>query len=275
MRRSVLFGALAALALLIALSPISRAVPVVAEGRLEQVSAASLGVYAALRTINAAISLIQHTEVGATVGVTGSVQPLGWLDPVDDTVERFAAVVFWISLSAGVLSLALDPLSSFGWALLALSMALRCAFALLPPSRSAARVARSGEQGVLVLGSAFVLLPLVLWIGLVVGERSTQTEWDRAYAQLSLVEEAAAPVVAPFEEAPEAPRGGLLGELRGGIGGMREAVSGFYDAAGVFREDAERLFVALLTLSGIFLLRMFVLPVALLWAMLLLVRRLL
>jgi hypothetical protein len=93
-------------------------------------------------------------------------------------------------------------------------------------------------------------------------------------AELRNVTEAAEPVMAPFEEAPAEPEG-LFDGMRGGIDELRKAVIGFYDAAGVFRQDAQALFVALLTISGIFLLRMVVLPAALLWAMLAVLRRML
>lgn len=118
-----------------------------------------------------------------------------------------------------------------------------------------------------LLGAGFLLLPLVLILGLALGERLTEARWAEAMAELDAVTGVALPVVAPFEEPPEGPEGFWCG--------TREAVAGLYAAAGVLRQDAQALFMALLTISGIFLLRMVVLPAALLWAVPVIFRRML
>lgn len=269
---AALFAASALLALALAVAGLARPVAAHAEQRARDVAVVSAGVYASLRTINAAISLVQEAQLGASLGVSGSVRPLAWLDPVDDTVERAAAVIFWIALVAGVLSLALAPLSAVGWLLVSAACALRAVACLWPGGTG--RLLRTGERGVFVLGAGFLLLPLVLSTGLALGERLTADRWKGAMATLGAVTAAAEPVVAPFEQPPEAGGGGLIDGMRGSLDGMREAIVGFYAAAGTFRQDAQALFLALLTISGVFVLRMIVLPAALLWAALVVLRRL-
>jgi len=271
--RAAFYAALAAVAFAVAIAGIARPLTGHAEGRAQEVAAVSAGIYASLRTINAAISLVQEAQVGASVGVSGSVRPLAWLDPVDDTVERVAAVIFWIALAAGVLSLAFAPLSTVGWYLVAAAFLLRAATCLRPGQTG--QVLRSGERGVFVLGAAFLLLPHAMAAGLSMGESLTEDRWIEAMAELRSVTEAAEPVVAPFETVPDGEQEGLFDGMRGSLEGIRAAIIGFYEAAGVFRQDAQALFLALLTISGIFLLRMVVLPVALLWAALMVLRRLL
>src|SRR6056297_3231704 len=63
----------------------------------EEIAASSAGVYISLRAINAVLSTAQEIEVGASVGGQASFQPLKALEPIDDTVERVADVVFFIA----------------------------------------------------------------------------------------------------------------------------------------------------------------------------------
>ena len=58
------------------------------------VAAASGGLDLTLRSLNAFLSTAQEIEVSGKVVVGGSAQPLKVLEPVDDTIERIADVVF-------------------------------------------------------------------------------------------------------------------------------------------------------------------------------------
>ncbi|MEQ5871137.1 hypothetical protein J4E08_14695 [Sagittula sp. NFXS13] len=90
-----------------------------AQGYARQIAATSAGTYLTLRTLNAFLSTAQEVEVGGSLVVQGTAQPLKWLEPVDDTVERVAQVVFVVMVATGVLSVALVPVTGLGWAMLA------------------------------------------------------------------------------------------------------------------------------------------------------------
>ncbi|MEP3332496.1 hypothetical protein [Sedimentitalea sp.] len=83
------------------------------------VSAASAATYVTLRTLNAALSTAQEIEVGASLGVSGTMQPGKMLEPVDDTIERIADVVFVLMLVSGVLAVAMGPVGAVGAAMIA------------------------------------------------------------------------------------------------------------------------------------------------------------
>ena len=94
-------------------NPVTR----LASAEARQTAAATLVVYAGLRTLNAFLSTAQEVEVGGSLVVSGSVQPLKSLEPIDDTVERVSAVVLAISVFAGVAGLGFAPLAVVGFAL--------------------------------------------------------------------------------------------------------------------------------------------------------------
>lgn len=114
------------LVLAVSASVFYRGNPVVrhAEAYAGRVAAASGGTYVALRALNGFLSSVQEVEVGGSFVLAGSVQPLKVLEPVDDTVERVAAVIFAIMLVAGVCTVAMAPLSAVGMGMIALSLAL-------------------------------------------------------------------------------------------------------------------------------------------------------
>lgn len=88
------------------------------------VSATSAATYVTLRTLNAALSTAQEIEVGASLGVSGTMQPGKMLEPVDDTIERIADVVFVLMLVTGVLAVAMGPVGAVGAAMIAGASAL-------------------------------------------------------------------------------------------------------------------------------------------------------
>ncbi|MBD3664073.1 hypothetical protein [Sulfitobacter aestuariivivens] len=102
-------------------NPLTRA----AQGHAQSVAVAAGATYVTLRTLNALLSTAQEFEVGLSFIASGSAQPLKWLEPIDDTVERIASLVFGIMVATGILAVALGPVSAIGMALLAVALALR------------------------------------------------------------------------------------------------------------------------------------------------------
>jgi long-subunit fatty acid transport protein len=111
--RRHLLAALLGLVCLLGLFQLNPAVGF-AERVNRDVALASTAVYVSLRAINAALSVAQEIELGGSLGVSASAQPMKVLEPVDDTVERVAAVVFGVAVLSGLLSVALAPVATLG-----------------------------------------------------------------------------------------------------------------------------------------------------------------
>lgn len=247
-----------------------------AEASASQIAGATAGVYVSLRVINAALSVAQETEVGAAFGAQASVQPLRVLEPIDDTVERVADVVFAVAAGAALMRVGLAPVAALGLVVLVLVLVLGllmqsvCLVApkVAPMSSPARQAVRLG----LALG---VVLPVGFALGVSLGEQMTQPQWDAAVAQLDAVTGEAAILTGMSTQGlaedlpPEMRDEGFMGRLLGAV----DAVARYRDAAGLFLNEADTIFGATLTIIGIFALRMLVLPALLLWGAMTLLRR--
>ena len=253
---------------------VNPAVPI-AEERASEIAAATASVYVSLRVINAALSAAQEIEVGGSIGVQASAQPFRVLEPVDDTVERVSHVIFAIAAGAALMLVGLGPVASLGLVLLGIG-SLGLAFADVSGSskiqRSSLRAAR--------LGLAFGLaLPLVFAGGSWLGERMTQPQWDSAISQLDAVAAEARVLIGEGDEVEievEEEAGGLFSWVGDGVsaaGDAMDAVARYRDAVRLFMNEADVLFSSSLTIIGLFVLRMVVLPALLLWGLMALVRR--
>ncbi len=127
----------------------------------EQVDAGlkrALATYAAARTLNAVLSTVRSVSVSVGVGVGASVHPGAVLEPVDDLVEQFSALVLAATLSFAAQKLLLEV--GAAWPLgLALTVALGAWLAWwwrAPPPRWLHRLA----LGLLCLRLAVPLLAL-------------------------------------------------------------------------------------------------------------------
>ena len=95
-----------------------------AQDYARSVAVASAATYVTLRTLNAFLSTAQELEVGVSFIASGTAQPLKVLEPIDDTVERVATLVFGVMVATGVLAVALGPMSAIGLALLSAALAI-------------------------------------------------------------------------------------------------------------------------------------------------------
>ena len=253
-----------------------------ASAAAEEVAAATATVYVSLRVINAALSTAQEIEVGASVGAQASVQPFKVLEPVDDTVERVANVVFAVAAGAALATVGFAPVAALGLCLFGLGCLLRVADDLLPAIDGMRAAAAYAMRLGAVLG---VILPLGFAGGVALGEHITASQWNEAMADLESVrreasilvgsggdagaedlleaqdEDAASSWWSPFQSAGEG-----VSETFGAVGRYRQA-------AVVLMSEADTLFRATLTIIGIFALRTLVLPALLLWGALALMRR--
>ena len=256
-RNSLLSIALAALCLFLSATPKQNPLVTRAEAYQGEIAVASGATYISLRAINAFLSAAQEVQIGGSLVVEGSVQPLKWLEPVDDTVERVSAAIFAVAVLTGVLKISLAPVASVGFALLALALLTRggCEVATGWQRAPGALRRLSGVCG--GLGFAFAIaLPLAFVLGVWGGDVLTAESAAEANATLDMISAEAGKLVALEDQS------------------WRESWEAYRGAARFFWEQADDLLTATLTLVGIFLLRMIVLPMVLLIALWAAARRL-
>jgi hypothetical protein len=247
-----------------------------AETAVQEIATSMTGVYVSLRVINAALSAAQEVEVGASVGAQANIQPLKVLEPVDDTVERVADVVFAVAIGAAVATVGLMPVAALGAALLGVG-ALGLAAGLLWPGLPA-RPRAVARQAVRTGAAVALVLPLVVVLGLLIGDRLTAASAAEARAVLDGVAREAQMLIGQAEPDPDAlaaETGGssFFARVFDSVSAAGETMSAYTEAAAVFRTEATALFEATLTLIGIFVLRSVLLPVLLFWGILALLRR--
>ncbi|MCL1628238.1 hypothetical protein M3N55_05800 [Roseibaca sp. V10] len=243
-----------------------------AERAAEQIAVASTGVYVSLRVINAFLSTAQEVELGASMVGQASIQPLKVLEPVDDTIERVADAIFLVAAASALAAVAMGPVVSIGLVVLGLGLigmsisAHSVRFALIAGPACSTGV----SFGIVV---AF-LIPLFFSVGVWVGERATQDRMDEATAQLRAVaQQAEASVVSDDPQnldnkSDEAENSGFflgvrtwLGEARDGAGSVFADSAKYLTAGWSILDQADTILSASMTIIGVFILRMVVLPV--------------
>lgn len=169
---SIVLAAVGVLALVLMLlysvNPLTRA----ARDYAGDVAASSAAIYVTLRALNAVLSAAQEVEVGGALVVSGTVQPLKVLEPIDDTIERIAGLVFFVMVATGVLSVALGPVGGVGWGLVALA----CALSLWPAGRR--RVPALGPRLGLYGALLGLALPLAFVLSGLAADAMTRSVWD-------------------------------------------------------------------------------------------------
>jgi hypothetical protein len=123
--------AIAAVAAGVALAVVAPAVDARGAAWIERTFTRTLGALAATRGLDSAISLAQSSEVSFSFGPGGSLGIGQALDPVNDLVEQYAALLLTSTTALGVQRLALQVTQALGWrlflpALAALAVAAAC-----------------------------------------------------------------------------------------------------------------------------------------------------
>ncbi|MCR9127761.1 MAG: hypothetical protein NXH82_16805 [Rhodobacteraceae bacterium] len=253
-----LAAALAVLAVVAALSYDRNPLISVAQGYAEDVAKASAATYVSLRTLNAFLSFAQEIEVGGSLVVSGTARPLKVLEPIDDTIERIASVVFVVMLATGVLSVALGPVSGTGWGLVALAAVL---WAWRGRARGGAAARKLGVYGAF-LGLA---LPLAFLLASVLAERMTARVWAEHQAVVAEMTEGV-----DGSDLPAPGDGGFWRELQDRLGGADR----YQAMAASLYTHADDLIASYIAILAVFIFRIFVLPVMLVGAFMVLARHL-
>lgn len=275
--RSIAFAICGAVALAVGLLDLTRggsvnpALPP-AEIAAQDIAVVTASVYVSLRAINAALSAAQEVEIGASIGAQASFQPLKVLEPVDDTVERVADVVFGVAAGAAMVAVGLAPVAAIGLVVLGVGL-IGLSGAGTAPGGS---IAAAGLRAVRLGAALGLVLPLVFAGGVWLGDRATAAQWDEAIGRLNAVAGEAQVLIGTAEtevlaQAPEA--NGFFSGLLGTLTDATASVQSYVAAAGVFTQQADALFTATLTIIGIFILRTLVLPILLMWSVMAVLRK--
>ena len=261
------------------LNPVSQR----AEAAAEEIALASAGTYVAIRAINAILSTAQEFELGASVGVQTTVQPFKLLEPVDDMVERVADVIFAVAAGAALASVGFAPVAALGIVLFGLGLLAFASSAWRPPPAKFLHFGRVATRFGAVLG---FVMPLGFVLGVELGARLTEAQWQGAMAHLNTVAAAAKMrtesqvSVSDVESEQSSGPQGLLDRLQGrlqtvgdGVGDAVKAVGRYGEAASVFLSEVDGLLNSMLVIIGVLALRMLVLPALLFWIFLILMRR--
>ncbi len=219
------------------------------------VAAASGGLYLTLRSLNAFLSTAQELEVSGGVIVGGSAQPLKVLEPVDDTIERIADVVFLILLTTGVVGLSMGPVSAIGFGLLGLT-ALLTLLPRAPDSRRFAMVRLVGLYGFVLA----IALPLSFLIASMLADWMTASVWAQHDAILADISATVA---------PEAERKGLDGWQA-----LLKDVERYGLLATTIYDRADELVASFVAILSVLFIKVLILPLVILGAIALLARNL-
>lgn len=248
-RARVLVAALALLAILAALAhdrnPLTRA----AQAHAERVATISAATYVSLRALNALLSTAQEIEVGGSLVLSGTAQPLKILEPIDDTIERIAGMVFALMAASGVLAVAMGPVGAIGWALVALaSLVWLLPQAGVPGLRALAR--RMASYG-LFLGLA---LPLAFVLAALFADAMTEATFARHSATVAELTAGIAPVEVVADDS------------------VWRDIERYRKMAGTIYAEADTLISSYLAILAVVVFRIFVFPLVLMGLFLMIAR---
>jgi len=208
-----------------------------AQGYAADVATTAAASYVTLRTLNAFLSTAQEIEVGLSFIASGSARPLKVLEPIDDTVERIAGLVFGVMVATGVIAVALGPVSAIGLGLLGLALGIWA-------------LSKRGHGGLprrLAWYGGF--LGLALPLALVVSEPLAKQLSRESYEQnIKIINEITARV------------GGGEGET---LGENEPGLTEYRQLAENLLSRADELIGALLAVLGVHVFRIFLLPLLL------------
>ncbi|MCV6598795.1 MAG: hypothetical protein OIF40_17165 [Mangrovicoccus sp.] len=249
----------------------------------DEVLSSAIRVYAVLRGINAVLSVAKETEVGVQLVGTVTTQPAMILDPVDETVARVSDAVFALAAASGVLKIAFAPMAQLGAGIALLGFVL-----LYLPVLGIRGLPAGFGRGLALFGLILSLaLPLGYGPGGRLGHFWTESAREEAQAQLDGSAHEITAAVSEAQQQVERQKGGEADPKdASSIAGILDRLRDTRDAAGQAVSDAVpeiadvqqrggEIFEASLTLVAIFVFRLIVLPLILLWALGILARRIL
>jgi hypothetical protein len=129
-----------------------------AESYAEDALKRALVTFAAARTLNGVISVVQSTEVG--VGVTVAVGQI--LDPINDLIERFSGVMLVAASSLGLQNVLLGITASWGVTLTLIVATLFAVVTLWWPGLAKSKIAAAASRITLVMLCVRFIIPVLV-----------------------------------------------------------------------------------------------------------------
>lgn len=212
------------------------------------VAAASGGTYVLLRSLNAFLSTAQEVEVGGSLVVSGTAQPFKVLEPIDDTIERMAELVFFLMVASGVISVALGPASAMGFAMLGLAAAIL----LVQRFLGSGQTARALSRRMMWYGGFLALAaPLAFVLSAVFADRMTDAVWSKHSAIVADITQQ----VTPVTEVSEGEGGWFQGAQS-----VWDRVDRYAEVAANITARADELIASLIAILAVYVFKMLVLP---------------
>lgn len=275
-----------------------------AAGFNREVTVGSTALYGTLRVMNSVMSVAKDADVTGGVGVASvTASPGQLLQPVTNTIDRMAELLFWLAILSGVLAALFLPVAQVASAGLVVGAVVGTGLALagrsLPP-----RAHQLGRAAMILCLFGAVLLPGAYALAFAAGDRMTDQAWSSAtavfdrlrgtYDDAAVAAEIApgksAMPAAPAEPAPVDEEQSVFGRIGSALTSSGQALTGTVTAASdVVDMLAEgmisrarivsdgvaisgELFSASIAIAVSYLIRILVLPIMILAAALILLR---
>ena len=237
----------------------------VSEAHAEKALKNALVTFAVARTMNGAISAAQGTELALEPGGVGVILSIGEaLDPINDLIERFSAVMLVAASSLGLQMLVLEITGWWGFtALLILASAVAIAMFWLPKLFDGRYASLAARVFLVFLFVRFAVPVLVVLIALI-SEAFLVPEQEDATAALKTT---TAEIEALNEEARPAQQGedqSLMDRLGDVLGDSIQSMR-IGDRLNDLKERASRASEDVVKLIAIFVFQTVIMPLAFLW----------
>lgn len=158
------------------------------EAYIEAAFARTLAALAATRGLDSAISLAQSSEVSFSFGPGGSLGIGQALDPVNDLVEQYGALLLTSTTALGTQRVAMQIGRTLGWWLFLPSLAAVAASALVGGRTRRASLSWGSRLFGIAL-FARLAIPTTAWIDSIVAERFLESGYQEAAAAVTATTE--------------------------------------------------------------------------------------
>lgn len=210
----------------------------------------ALGALAATRGLDAAISLAQSSEISFSFGPGGSIGIGQALDPVNDLVEQYGALLLTSTTALGVQQLGMRMGRSLGGWLFVPGLAV---LALAIPARGATQAVLAvwGRRLFALAVFARLAIPTAAWIDALVAERFLEDTYRQATSAVETT-------TANIEQVEAADAGRPWYERYNPVNAVGDRAKRLYDMLGGVTES-------IVSLAIYFTISTIVLPLATLW----------
>jgi hypothetical protein len=255
-KQKVIWTLLALVASAVALSGIADHT---ADSYAEDALKRALVTFAAARSLNGVISVVQSTEVG--VGVTVSVGQI--LDPINDLVEQFSGVMLIAASSLGLQTLLLKISASQIVTVALLIISLLAIVILWVPRLNKNKVAAVASRVLLIMLCVRFVVPLLVVGTNLISDTFLATGQAEATAALEVTGKAIEELNVDVET-PSSDDKSIMDRLGSMIDESMASIN-ISERLAILKENASKATEHIIDLIVLFVLQTIILPVALLW----------